>query len=234
MTDKFDIFLSNLDLLIQESEHTLNEIEKVVFTQRYKLSKAHSAIFSVQTIAMAYSIWEGFIQKTFSSYLSTLNTLNIPFIDYQDSLIIFHMESTFKQFKQYPEKVSGKARFFSDLRTHLKSADISLHTTVNTESNVGFKVLNKIMEQFSLEKFPERWGEKYNYPNKTLAEQMETFLNYRNGVAHGGDLSSSEKVTQEVFNRYKKLIIDLMYGVREKLSKGIEEEHYLKKEKPTC
>ena len=74
-------FFDELDLRIEESEHTLNEIERVIFTKRYRLNTEHLAIFSVQTIAMIYSIWEGFIQKTFSEYLSTLNKLNIPFQD---------------------------------------------------------------------------------------------------------------------------------------------------------
>ena len=81
-------FFDELDLRIEESEHTLNEIERVIFTGRYHLDTEHLAIFSVQTIAMIYSIWEGFIQKTFSDYLSTLNKLNIPFQDYQNSIIV--------------------------------------------------------------------------------------------------------------------------------------------------
>lgn len=220
-------FFDEIDSLIQESEHTLSEIERVIFTKRYNLDEEHTAIFSVQTIAMIYAIWEGFIQKTFSKYLSTLNKLNIPFSDYQDSLMVFHMESKFKQFKEYPEKFNRKVKFLTDLRVHYGLGVVSLNTSINTESNVGFQVLNRIMRQFALTEFPERWG-NYNSHNKTLKNEMATFLNYRNGVAHGGDLSSNDKVTQEVFDNYKNLVIDLMYGIREKLYEGAENKHYLK------
>lgn len=151
-------FFDELDLRIEESEHTLNEIERVIFTKRYRLNTEHLAIFSVQTIAMIYSIWEGFIQKTFSEYLSTLNKLNIPFQDYQNSIVVFQMESKFKQFREYPEKLSRRIKFLSDLQSHYQSDRILLDTSINTESNVSFDVLNKILKQFSLPEFPERWG----------------------------------------------------------------------------
>ncbi|MGT2750607.1 MAE_28990/MAE_18760 family HEPN-like nuclease [Streptococcus orisasini] len=228
MNRELQNFFRELDDLIQDSEHTINEIEKVVFTQRYRLTDEHIAIFSVQTIAMLYAIWEGFIQNTFSKYLVTLNKLNIPFSDCQDSLVIFHLESRFKQFKEYPEKTTKKVTFFSDLRNHFLSDKISFSARVNTESNVSFEVLNKIMSQFALEQFPERWGDNYNYPNPTLKEKMKSFLDYRNGVAHGGDISSNDKVTQEVFNGYKKLVIDLMHGIYDKIYEGAIKKHYLK------
>ena len=40
-------FFDELDLRIKESEHTLNEIERVIFTKRYRLNTEHLAIFSV-------------------------------------------------------------------------------------------------------------------------------------------------------------------------------------------
>lgn len=226
-------FFDEFDLRIEESEHTLNEIERVIFTGRYHLDTEHLAIFSVQTIAMIYSIWEGFIQKTFSDYLSTLNKLNIPFQDYQNSIIVFQMESKFKQFREYPEKLSKRIKFLSDLQSHYQSDRILLDTSINTESNVSFDVLNKIMNQFSLEEFPERWGDDYNYPNPTLKEEMNTFLDYRNGVAHGGDISSIDKVTQQVFDRYKQLVLALMHEIRDRLYIGADSKHYLKGDKKT-
>lgn len=227
MNKELETFFDELDRQIQETEHIINEIEKVVFTKRYNLSKKHVAIFSVQTIAMLYSIWEGFIQKTFSSYLVALNNLGLSFNDFKDSLKVFHMESTFKQFKQYPTKLTGRARFITDLYDFFRTDDCQLYTSVNTESNVGFQVLNRIMEQFSLDTFPEIWGD-YKYPNLNLKDRMTSFLNYRNSIAHGGDLSSDEKVTQEVFNQYKLLVINLMHGVREKIYEGAINQHYQK------
>ena len=40
---------------------------------------------------------------------------------------------------------------------------------------------------------------------------LDTFIRYRNGVVHGGEVSSKEKVIQDVFSKYRILIEDLMY-----------------------
>ncbi len=93
---------------------------------------------------------------------------------------------------------------------------------------MGFLVLNKLLSQFSLDKFPEYW-EQYTYPNPNLKETLDTFIRYRNGVAHGGDISSEEKVTQEVYLKYRKLVSDLMYAMHNKFMDGIQKQTYLKK-----
>lgn len=90
---------------------------------------------------------------------------------------------------------------------------------------MGFGVLNKLLSQFSLEKFPEYW-EKYTYPNPK--ETLDTFIRYRNGVAHGGDISSEEKITQSVYLKYRTLVGDLMYAMHDRFMNGIEKQTYLK------
>lgn len=101
-----------------------------------------------------------------------------------------------------------------------------MYSSVNTDSNVSFDTLNRILCTFSLEPFTAYW-ENYIHPSPNLEETLRTFLRYRNGVAHGGDISSEEKVTKEVFEKYKNLVIDLMYGVHSKMMKGISEKTYL-------
>jgi len=56
--------------IIEEREMVLFEIERTLFTKRYNLSRKHFEIFAVQSIAMIYSIWEGFIQQTFQLYIT--------------------------------------------------------------------------------------------------------------------------------------------------------------------
>lgn len=221
------MFLQELQLIIDEYENNLNEIEKVIFTKRYNLNKKHIEIFSVQSISMAYSVLEGFVQKSFSLYLEKLNNQDLTFDEISDSFFIYHMETQFTQFKNYPDKFEKKILFLSRLRESYSENSITLLSKVDTESNVGFEVINKILKQFSLEPFEERWSADYNHPNLSLKELMRTFLRYRNGVAHGGDLTSEEKVTQAVFSKYKKLVIDLMNGLYDKFEKGIEEKSFL-------
>lgn len=167
------------------------------------------------------------MQNSFRLYIEYLNSLNLDFEQFSDDIMIFHMDKTFKQFREYPEKNRQKISFYGKLRDHFQQSRHDIFQTVDTESNVGFMVLNKLLNQFSLEKFPEYWG-PYQYPNPNLREMLDTFLRYRNGVAHGGDISSEEKVTQEVYSRYRKLIGDLMYALHDKFMEGIQNQTYLK------
>ena len=220
-------FSDEMMILIDERDNVLFEIERSIFTKRYNLSKKHSDILSIQTIPMIYSIWEGSIQKMFQLYISYLNDLNIEISSFNDGIHSFHMLNTYKQFNNFPTKAHLKSAFFNTLENHYNNTNTELYSIVNTESNVGLKVLNKLLETFGLETFLPRWG-SYDHPNKTLKEMLNDFLRYRNGISHGGDISSEEKVTQIIYTKYRKLIIDLMYEIHNRMIDGIEKESYKK------
>lgn len=218
-----DELTQNLDQRLK----VLSEIERAIFTKRYRLNKTHLDILSIQSITMIYSIWEGFIQTSFQTYLTHLNSLNIPFDDFSEEIKIFHFENKFKQLKSYPKKHSKKIKFYNDLKSFFETEKHNVYTNINTNDNVSFSVLNAILRSFSLLPFPEYWS-IYRHPNPNLKQSMHTFLRYRNGVAHGGDISSEEKVTQGVFSKYKKLVSDLMYEIVLKILEGSQQRKYLK------
>ena len=213
--------------LIEENEDVLHQIEIALFTKRYSLNKRHSEILRVQSIAMIYAIWEGFMQQSFQLYIKYIDSQCVKFIELNDSIIVYHMENSFKQFREYPQKNIKKADFFNRLSMFYEEEIHNLYAWVNTENNLGFDAMNKLMEQFGLRKFPECW-EEYKYPNSTLKVMLQDLLRYRNGISHGGDLTNEEIVTQDVYNKYKKLIVDLMYGVHDAFIEGINSKTYKK------
>jgi RiboL-PSP-HEPN len=210
-----------LEELIEERTTVLFEIERAIFTKRYSLSSKHKDIFSRQSVSMVYSIWEGFVQKSFNIYIDELNEFDVNFYNFDDGIVIHHMEKSFKQFKEYPAKDTKKINFFKSLKEFHTNNNCSISRIVNTESNVGFDVLNKLLKSFSLEQFPEHW-EEYSHPNPNLKESLNLFLRLRNAIAHGGDLTLEENVDQQVYSRFNKLVTDLMYEVRLKMLNGIE------------
>ncbi|HQT23988.1 MAG: hypothetical protein B7X86_14420 [Sphingobacteriales bacterium 17-39-43] len=212
---------------IDERATALFEIEKVLFTKRYNLSKKHTEIFSVQSISMIYAIWEGFIQTSFCLLADEINTQNIHPENLKEELYIHHMESTFKQLNEYPNKSNKKISFFNKLKEFFGFDVVRLKSGVNTQSNISYEVLNGILKSYCLIPFPEHWS-IYSYPNTSLKDSLSLFLRYRNGVAHGGDISSEEKVTQEVFDRYKKLVLNLMYEIQIKMNEAQRNTQYLK------
>ena len=220
----FDIALQEI---IEERVSVLFEIERAIFTKRYSLSSRHKDIFSTQSIAMIYSVWESFIQKSFNLYIDEINNLGIDFYDFCDEIVIHHMENDFKQFKEYPEKDNRKVQFFVSLKNFHAISSCSISRVVNTESNVGFNVLNKLLKSFALEKFPEHLKD-YTDPNANLKDSLDLFLRLRNSVAHGGDLVSPDRIDQAVYTRFKKLLTDLMYEIRLKMLYGLEHQTFLK------
>ena len=62
--------------IIEERVSVLFEIERAVFTERYGLSLKHQELFSIQSISMIYSLWEGFVQKSFNLYIDELNKVH--------------------------------------------------------------------------------------------------------------------------------------------------------------
>jgi hypothetical protein len=220
-------FDTTLQEIIEERVSVLFEIERAIFTKRYSLSSKHQDIFSTQSISMVYSVWESYIQKSFNFYIDELNKIDVDFYDFCDEIVVHHMENSFKQFKEYPTKDTKKVKFFGLLREFHTDSRCSISRVVNTESNVGFNVLNKLLKSFALEQFPEHWKD-YTHPNPNLKESLDLFLRLRNAVAHGGDLVSEDKIDQKVYGRFKKLVTDLMYEIRLKMLDGLKDKKFLK------
>ena len=214
--------------LLLEYEDSATEIERALFTNRHRLSDKQYSLLAVQSISILYSYWEGYVQKSFQLYIDYLNRENVPLFSFSPGIITHGFEHEFKQLKAYPKELKKKSKLYCELKRFFKEDYHELFRIVNTESNVGFKVLNNLLEQFSLAPFPECW-DKYKYPNPNLKVMLETFLRYRNGVAHGGDISSEEKINKEVYAKYRILLIDLMYEMHNKFVFGLEHTTYLQK-----
>lgn len=190
---------------------------------RYGFSPEDEALFLNYSIPIVYSIWEGFIQTSFQIYIRELNKLNLKISDICYPILIYHIESEFPQFKQYPEKdkLNKKVIFFDKLGLFYKCNALEISAKVNTESNVGFNVLNRILKDFNLETIlthPE--------PNYSLQDDLDKFLlKIRNSVAHG---QNSIVVDREGLDRAIKLVDRLMDLVFEKIKTGFINKSYLR------
>ena len=118
-------FENNHLSIIEQYESSASEVERVFFTGRYKLSKKHYALLSVQSISILYSYWEGFIQSSFQMYIDYLNSLSLDFNMFSNEITVFHMDNTFKQFSNYPKASNKKVAFFEQLNHHFASVSIS-------------------------------------------------------------------------------------------------------------
>ncbi len=217
----------NTALVLLEQEITsdidtrLSSISSIkTLTSRYNLLDYDKDLLLQHSIPMIYSIWEGFIQQTFQIYIRTLNKLELSFDTLCKPMIIFHLENKFKQFAEYPKKLDKKLLFFKQLNQFYHAEKININPIVNTESNVGFAILNKILAEFNLEKIQE-----YPEPKYSLKDELDKFLlKIRNNIAHG---QNSILVTTNDITRAAKLVTLLMDLVFERIKEGFINQTYL-------
>ena len=190
---------------------------------RYHFLAEDEALFLNYSIPIVYSIWEGFIQTSFQIYIRELNKLNLTINHICDPIFLYHIESKFPQFKEYPQKdnSSKKVKFFEKLGQFYQSNTLEISANVNTESNVSFKVLNRILKDFKLETIPT-----HPEPNYSLQDDLDKFLlKIRNNVAHG---QNSIVVNREDLERSIKLVDRLMDLVFERIKTGFITQSYLR------
>lgn len=211
---------------ISESCSDMLNIERAVFINSSSFMQIQKVLLAKHSVVILYSIWEGFVTKSFQLYIEYINNQQLTYDKVIDSILIYNMENRFKQFKNYPIDINKKGSFFAGLYSHCQSDIVQIPTMVNTESNVDFKVLNRLLGTFGLETFPENW-EAYKSPNTNLKAMLNDFLRYRHTIAHGGDIAD-EEINQEKYSGYRSMVRDLMYGMHDRFLEGIANISYMK------
>jgi hypothetical protein len=177
--DQLTLLKQEITSDIEERQNLMSQVR--LLHLRYNFSEEDEQVFLNYSIPIIYSVWEGFVQTSFQLYIRELNKLQLNVDNVSKSILIHHLESTFRQFREYPQKAERKKIFFENLKNFYRLNSFNIYSFINTESNVGFDVLNKILEQFNLEKI-----EEYHFAPKSLKTELDRFLlKIRNNVSHG-------------------------------------------------
>lgn len=189
---------------------------------RYDFAVEDEQLYLNYSFPIIYSVWEGFIQTTFQTYIREINKLALRYEELCDEIIILHIEQTFKQLRQYPSKLTNKIKYVESLRKFFKEESFTIHPIVNTESNVGFNVLNRILNDFNLSSIPE-----YPRANYNVKDELDKFLlKLRNDIAHGKNAVLIKRVDVE---RAIDLVEYLMELVLDKVRAGfLAEKRHLR------
>ncbi len=219
-------------MLAQEIRSDIEERQKLMLQietlyTRYSFNEEDEQLFLVYSIPTIYAIWEGFIDISFRAYIQELNKINLTVDTVCEPILILHLESKFKQLKEYPKNNDKKVVLFNSLNKFYTERVIEINTTVNTRSNVKFDVLNEILESFNLKTILP-----YLEPRNSLKQKLDNMVIARNAVAHGQynedkikreDLKSRQK---DLENNVK-LVNILMNLVLERILEGFESKSYL-------
>jgi hypothetical protein len=221
-------------MLEQEIRSDIDERQQLMLQigtlySRYGFNEGDEQLFLIYSIPTIYAIWEGFVDMAFRTYIQELNKLRLTVDTVCKPILIHHLESKFKQLKEYPKNSDRKLILFNSLNKFYTERLIEINTIVNTKSNVKFDVLNEILETFNLEKIPE-----YLEPRNSLKQKLDNMVIARNAVAHGQYIDKNEKIKQEdLKSRQKdlenniKLVNILMDLVLKKIIEGFEKKSYL-------
>ncbi|MCU7695583.1 MAE_28990/MAE_18760 family HEPN-like nuclease [Haoranjiania flava] len=139
---------------------------------RYSFRDDHKELQIKYTIPAIYAIWEGFVKNCFSIYSNHLNSLAISRTDIALSLLTHQLDSEC-DFNNPRINFDAKKRLVNVIDSLLTNT-INIKPSIPTESNVNFKVLNKILERFCIDKVDETYEQKLN-----------KLLLFRNKIAHG-------------------------------------------------
>jgi hypothetical protein len=202
MTTFIDEILADIEWRVSELA-TLKSIPI-----RYSFRPEHKELQLKYTIPAIYAIWEGFVKSCFIIYSNHLNSLSIGRSEIAIPLLTHQLDIEC-DFNNPRINFEAKQRMVS-LIDSLLTDIVIIKPSVPTESNVNFKVLNKILERFCIDKVSEVYDTKLN-----------KLLFFRNKVAHG-DNSVTVNMTHitEFISTVENLMLDVAINVEQNEKAG--------------
>ena len=175
-------------------------------------------IIEKYSVVAIYSVWEGFVVESFTIYIRELNNLKLT-CDKLNLNIITHDIDIKYDLTNERKHFKKKREFVSKLYGYPKSP-VVITTKVPTESNINYKIINKILDHFCLEKLPKKEFEK----------KLDKLLFVRNKVAHG---EHSIPVDKDMIQEFSYTVIKAIHEVTNSIINGFVNKAYLRKSIPT-
>ncbi|MEQ8225059.1 MAG: MAE_28990/MAE_18760 family HEPN-like nuclease, partial [Candidatus Eremiobacterota bacterium] len=168
---------------------------------KYSFIPDHKNLHLKYSVPAIYSVWEGFVKSTFTIYSRHLNTLSIGRDEIATSLLTHRLDSECK-FNNPRTTFESKKRLVEIIDSLLEDK-ISFKPGISTESNVNFKVLNKILERFCI--IPV---------SKSYEKGLNKLLQFRNIIAHGENaLSVDVTHVTEFISIIENLMWDIVINI---------------------
>ena len=177
---------------------------------RNRLNQKDADIAIRANIPLMYAVWEGFVVNSLTKLAIHLNSLNADIKDL-DNKLVTHLVDGHAKLHNARTNFGSKCNQVEIIKEILFSP-AKFSVVVETESNINFKVLNKLLSKFNIECFDSSY--------RTLLNRL---LKYRNSIAHG---ENAMPVNTGVINEFGTTVRELIYDLRDKLELYIENEKY--------
>ena len=168
-----------------------------------------------------YAEWEGFFVSAFQLYVREINKLGLKIHELSKHYLLRETECRFRQLKEYPKDMRKKQTFLQCLMAFFRDNNpITLQLDVNTESNLGYGIMNGILVYFNLSQVEDN----IDHNAYSLKDDMDKFmLHIRNGISHGDPTISA---TTADITKAIALVERLMHVIEDVLCEGFDNEVY--------
>jgi hypothetical protein len=205
------VLVSRLTAIYDRRLFALTTIKTLPF--RYGFTPEDRSIHAATTVLMMYAHWEGFIKEAIAEYLQWINEQQVPVSQLSPSYYALLVDSSLSLREPLQNfdiviKRCQKLRLALDLTAQF-------NTTVDTASNVNFKVINGILRKLDIES--RILPQDYSQP-------LDRFLFFRNAISHGVDRIP---VTQLDLDRFSQLVEELMGLLIVDLEQAADQEIWL-------
>lgn len=179
---------------------------------RYSLLETHKNTLISYSIPSLYAIWEGFVKNTFQLLTTFINNLGMEPRLVNINILTHAIENECQlgnERKHFEKKVG-----LVESALNIIDSSLNIKQGIPTESNVNYKVTNRVLERFNIKDLDC----KYEKP-------LNRLLLFRNKIAHG---ENSIKVTKQDVDDFTLLIENLMFDILIMIEDYLKNKDYKK------
>lgn len=200
--------------LLHEIDWRTNELSIIRTTPLlFSFSDIQKKILEKYSVVAIYAIWQGFVTTSFNLYIREINSLGLTCDETNLNIITHDIFTKYDLNEEKRKHFKNKCIFISNILEYSK-LPVSISSSIPTESNVNFKVINKILNHFNMDELPEN----------NFKKRLDDLLFFRNTIAHG---ECSIVVTKEIIQNINLTVIDAMHEVAIRIIDGYESKSYL-------
>lgn len=187
--------------------------EIAAFNVASKSNNQQAKYFVRAGVALVYAHWEGFIKSSSEIYLSYVASRRLKYKDLKSCFAVFGLKSKLLMLSESRKSSPNIEAFEFILQNLDEVAVLSLHSAINTESNLTSKVFENIASSLDID--AAGYDTKFNMIDESLVKR-------RNSIAHGEYLAISGKEYVELATE----IVGLMRNYKTDLENAASLESY--------
>jgi len=203
-----------VDEILYEIDWRTKEIS-IIRTVPYlhRLTLEQKNTLEKYSVLSFYALWEGFVTMAFNVYVREINKIGLSADTISINLLMHDVDCKFK-LSNARANIDTKLSFVSEIYRYF-SSPINVSSTIPTESNVNFKVINNILFRHNLRLMQEK-------PFKKLLNKL---ILIRNSIAHG---ETSIPIDDKLLFELSSTTISAIHEVGEIIIEGYNNNVFLK------